>query len=132
KTASTSGRLQHSPGSVLTTQLHEVSTFTILMENRLPDNALRGFGVKMPRMETPDFDVVILGAGPAGGALALALARKARDPARIALLGPARAPAPPAGTGMAASAGVDPRCLALNHGSRAYLETLQAWPARAA
>src|SRR5690606_3904095 len=102
------------------------------MENRLPDNALRGFGVRMPRMETPDFDVVILGAGPAGGALALALARKARDPARIALLGPARAPAPPAGTGMAASAGVDPRCLALNHGSRAYLETLQAWPARVA
>jgi len=83
-------------------------------------------------METPDFDIVILGAGPAGCALALALARKARDPARIALLGPPRPAAPAPGTGIAATAGVDPRCLALNHGSRAYLETLDAWPAKAA
>jgi len=83
-------------------------------------------------METPDFDVIILGAGPAGSALALALARKARDPARIALLGPARVAAPAPGTGSAASAGVDPRCLALNHGSRVFLETLDAWPSNAA
>lgn len=83
-------------------------------------------------METPDFDIVILGAGPAGSALALALARKARDPARIALLGPARPSLPPAGTGSAASAGVDPRCLALNHGSRVFLEALGAWPRIAA
>lgn len=83
-------------------------------------------------MDTPDFDIVILGAGPAGSALALALARKARDPSRIALLGPARSPVPPAGTGAAASAGVDPRCLALNHGSRVFLESLGAWPTEAA
>lgn len=86
----------------------------------------------MRRMKTPDFDVAILGAGPVGGALALALARKAPDPARIALISPPRPAAPPPGTGMGASAGVDPRCLALNHGSRAYLETLQAWPERSA
>ncbi|HLU00349.1 MAG TPA: FAD-dependent monooxygenase [Burkholderiaceae bacterium] len=83
-------------------------------------------------METSDFDVVILGAGPAGCALALALARKARDPARIALLGSPRSPAPPPGAGLAASTGVDPRCLALNHGSRVFLETLGAWPQQAA
>lgn len=83
-------------------------------------------------MDTSDFDVVILGAGPAGSALALALARKARDSARIALMGMPRPAAPPPGAGMAASAGVDPRCLALNHGSRVFLETLGAWPVQAA
>jgi len=83
-------------------------------------------------MDTADFDVVILGAGPAGSALALALARKARDPSRIALLGAPRPPAPAPGSGQAASAGVDPRSLALNHGSRVFLEHLQAWPQLAA
>jgi len=83
-------------------------------------------------MNTADFDVVILGAGPAGSALALALARKARDPARIALMGPPRPPAGAPGKGRSASAGVDPRCLALNHGSRVFLETLGAWPNQAA
>ena len=79
-------------------------------------------------MNTPDFDVVILGAGPVGSALALSLARKARDPSRIALMGPARHRSAPAGTGLSASTGIDPRCLALNHGSRVFLESLGAWP----
>jgi len=83
-------------------------------------------------MKTPDFDVVILGAGPVGTALALSLARKARDPSRIALMGPSRPKAPPASTGLSASSGVDPRCLALNHGSRVFLETLAAWPTASA
>lgn len=83
-------------------------------------------------MDTADFDVVILGAGPAGSALALALARKARDPARIALMGPPRPKASSPGKGRSGSAGVDPRCLALNHGSRVFLETLGAWPGQAA
>ena len=83
-------------------------------------------------MNTADFDVVILGAGPAGSALALALARKARDPARIAIMGRQRPKAPSPGEGLAASAGVDPRCLALNHGSRVFLEALGGWPQSAA
>lgn len=83
-------------------------------------------------MDTADFDVVILGAGPVGSALALALARKAREPSRIALLGTAAPRTPSPGTGRAGAAGVDPRCLALNHGSRVFLETLGAWPENAA
>jgi len=83
-------------------------------------------------MHNPDFDVIILGNGPAGSALALALARRVRDPARIALLGPERLPAAAPGLGLAASAGVDPRSLAINQGSRAFLDTLNAWPPHSA
>src|SRR5690606_19292548 len=32
----------------------------------------------------------------------------------------------------AASVGIDPRCLALNHGSRIFLESLKAWPSNSA
>lgn len=135
-------------------------------------------------MDTSHPDILIHGAGPVGCALALLLARQARDPGRIALVLP---PAPnttagqtpasqptasrPAGatdtsspaddtaaadasgathTAVAAAASArpatsaadrranaqdqtqsnphDPRALALNHGSRALLESLQAWP----
>lgn len=70
-------------------------------------------------------DIIIHGAGPTGSALALALARHAHQPYRIALLGSfvdsaeasSHQPAHP-----------DPRTLALNHGSRSFLESLQAWP----
>ncbi|WP_017525824.1 FAD-dependent monooxygenase [Pusillimonas noertemannii] len=80
-------------------------------------------------METPEFDIVISGAGPVGSALALLLARAAPDPRRIALLG--------RGLSSGAlsdphAAGADPRMLAMNHGSRALLEPLGAWPARSA
>jgi len=74
-------------------------------------------------MPACDYDIAILGGGPVGGALALLLARAARDPSRIALLRAAPAAAPPA---------ADPRVLALNHGSRVLLEGLGAWPAQAA
>src|SRR5690606_21314999 len=77
-------------------------------------------------------DVLILGAGPAGCALALALARVAIDPSRIAVMGAPRPAGPPPGEGRAAAAGIDPRCLALNHGSRVFLESLSAWPGAAA
>jgi len=77
-------------------------------------------------MTQPAYDIAILGAGPVGHALALLLARHAARPERIALLAGA-APAPGA-----AAPSADPRVLALNHGSRVLLESLQAWPGRAA
>jgi len=66
-----------------------------------------------------DFDVAILGGGPVGTVLALLLAQAAPDPARIALLRsePARK---------------DPRAIAMNHGSRVLLATLDALPSQAA
>ncbi len=76
-------------------------------------------------MAFPPFDIAIIGTGPVGCALALCLARRAPDPGRIALLGPEPAP-------RAEGRAVDPRTLALNHGSRALLESLGAWPAHAA
>lgn len=79
-------------------------------------------------METPEFDIVISGAGPVGSALALLLARTARKPQRIALL--RRKPAP--GEQGAEPVADDPRALAMNHGSRALLEPLGAWPDQAA
>lgn len=72
-------------------------------------------------MTSRSFDIAILGSGPVGCALALALARYAPDPGRIALMGPLPATRPAGGT-------IDPRALALNHGSRQWLEQLGAWP----
>jgi 2-octaprenyl-6-methoxyphenol hydroxylase len=74
-------------------------------------------------METPTYDISISGAGPAGSALALILARKAPAPERIAVVGRH----PDADATPAAARG-DPRTLALNHGSRVLLEQLGAWP----
>jgi len=79
-------------------------------------------------MDTPLYDIAISGAGPAGSALALLLAAKSPRPERIAVLD--RRPQP-AEAGPRAG-GMDPRTLALNHGSRALLETLCAWPAESA
>lgn len=78
-------------------------------------------------MDKPDFDIVISGAGPVGSALALLLARTARMPQRIAVLG---RQATAAAQDLAPAA--DPRTLAMNHGSRCLLEPLGAWPDRAA
>jgi len=62
-----------------------------------------------------------------GSALALLLAAHAPAPERIALAGHQfDAPQTPAPT----SASDDPRTLALNHGSRALLRQLRAWPER--
>jgi len=80
-------------------------------------------------MQTPEFDIVISGAGPVGSALALLLARVSPRPERIALLGHKIASAP---LSHAKTDGSDPRTLALNHGSRALLEPLDAWPAQSA
>lgn len=77
-------------------------------------------------MQVQDVDVAILGGGPTGSALALLLARLTAHPERIALL-------------QADSASqyghipeLDPRVLAVNHGSRVLLESLKAWPQQAA
>lgn len=79
-------------------------------------------------MTASAFDIAILGAGPVGRVLALMLARVAPDPARIALLA-GSAPTPAASAAVPAA---DPRVLAMNHGSRVLLESLQAWPERSA
>lgn len=76
-------------------------------------------------MSDPNYDVAILGSGPVGCVLALSLARYAPHPDRIALMGPDPAPRAP-------DQAIDPRALALNHGSRQFLQHLGAWPARAA
>ncbi|NYT63207.1 UbiH/UbiF/VisC/COQ6 family ubiquinone biosynthesis hydroxylase [Alcaligenaceae bacterium] len=82
-------------------------------------------------MDSPTYDIAICGAGPAGSALALILAGKSPRPQRIALIG----------RHFATSANlspntntpeIDPRTLALNHGSRVLLEQLGAWPAASA
>lgn len=86
-------------------------------------------------MPTVDYNIAILGAGPVGQVLALLLARLVRDPARIALLaGDGGAGQPGAGRPGAAQPAPadDPRIIAINHGSRVLLESLQAWPARSA
>lgn len=74
-------------------------------------------------MTRPDFDIAICGAGPVGCVLALLLARYSPHPERIALFGQK----PPA-----QGQKLDPRTLALNHGSRQLLEPLGVWPSRAA
>ena len=77
-------------------------------------------------MDTPTYDISISGAGPAGSALALILARKSPAPERIAVIG-----RHPDGDGNDAGRPApkgDPRTLALNHGSRVLLEQLGAWP----
>lgn len=76
-------------------------------------------------MSAPTYDLVILGSGPVGCVLALGLARAAPHPDRIALMGPAPAARAPGQS-------IDPRALALNHGSRQLLRHLDAWPVRAA
>jgi len=71
-----------------------------------------------PIAPSPDTDVLIIGAGPVGMTLALALAD---SPLRVTLID--RRP-----RGAWAD---DPRALALAHGSRQLLERLQAWNAPA-
>lgn len=65
-----------------------------------------------------DFDLAICGAGPVGCVLALLL-RQSNPDIRIALFGQK----PPA-----QGAKLDPRTIALNHGSRQLLQQLQVWP----
>lgn len=68
-------------------------------------------------------DVTILGGGPVGATLALLLARATARPGKIVLCRPQRAAAP------SATPPADPRVMALNHGSRVLLASIDAWPA---
>lgn len=69
-------------------------------------------------MKHLDFDLAICGAGPVGCVLALLL-RQSNPNIRIALFGQK----PPA-----QGAKLDPRTIALNHGSRQLLQQLGVWP----
>ncbi|MEI8400836.1 MAG: FAD-dependent monooxygenase [Alcaligenaceae bacterium] len=77
-------------------------------------------------MQPQDFDLAILGGGPVGSALALLLARLAPHPARIVLLQAETA------SQYGHRPELDPRVLAINHGSRVLLESLGAWTQQAA
>lgn len=78
-------------------------------------------------MNMPAYDIAISGAGPVGSTLALLLATRTDKPQRIALMGRRFTP-----SGASHRDEVDPRTLALNHGSRVLLEQLGAWPDTAA
>jgi 2-octaprenyl-6-methoxyphenol hydroxylase len=69
-------------------------------------------------MTVQDFDIAICGAGPVGMALALLLAARGSNPARIALID-AKTPE---------QAGIDPRSIALSYGSRQILQEVGCWP----
>ena len=73
-----------------------------------------------------DFDIAILGGGPTGSALALLLARMTSAPERLVLLQSA------SNSHYGHRPELDPRVLAVNHGSRVLLESLGAWPQKSA
>lgn len=79
----------------------------------------------MTTMANTDFDIVILGTGPVGCALALKLAQKNKHPERICLIG--LEPGKPVPGQI-----FDPRALAMNYGSRQFLTSLGVWPQQAA
>ena len=70
---------------------------------------------------TTTFDIAICGAGPVGMVLAALLARRGVAPQRIGLLD----------AKTLAQASLDPRVIALSHGSRQILEEIDAWPIEA-
>lgn len=73
----------------------------------------------MAIMEEFDFDIAILGAGPAGCALACTLASVSQGSLRIALF---------QGISKQHDPAKDTRVLALNHGSQVFLEKHRLWP----
>lgn len=67
------------------------------------------------------FDIAICGAGPVGQALALLLAKRGIDPARIVLID----------AKTAEQANKDQRTIALSYGSQQILQAASAWPVKA-
>lgn len=74
-------------------------------------------------MKEFDFDIAILGAGPAGCALACTLASVSQGSLRIALF---------QGVNKRHDPAKDTRVLALNYGSQVFLEKHRIWPAHSA
>ena len=72
-------------------------------------------------MSIKNFRVAIIGGGPTGSALALMLARACKMPEQIALI------QADALTNYGFDPNKDPRVLAINHGSKVLLESLDAW-----
>ncbi|MFJ3055810.1 FAD-dependent monooxygenase [Herbaspirillum sp. NPDC087042] len=70
-------------------------------------------------MQSVDFDLIICGGGPVGQSIAILLAQRGLDAARIALVD-MKTPE---------DAAADPRTLALSYGSRQILDELGAWSA---
>ena len=85
-----------------------------------------GDDTRQAGVESDSPQVLISGAGPVGCTLALLLAAQSKDPSRICLSGVFPAIDQPQHTRR------DPRAIALNFGSRALLEQLNAWPEHAA
>ncbi len=71
-------------------------------------------------MQTFTYDILIKGAGPTGSSLALMLASQSDYPERIAVAGSL--------VTELRKEQKDPRSLALNQGSKAFLESINAWP----
>ena len=80
-------------------------------------------------MHNHSHDILINGAGPVGSALALALSKKT-NPKRIALIGNIHGNTAKQLHSSNQNSNIlpDPRTLALNHGSRVFLESIDVWP----
>jgi len=75
---------------------------------------------------TPDFDVAIIGGGPAGSALAILLARLATQAERVVLFQSEQS------SRYNLTVANDTRVIAVNEGSRVLLEDLKTWPSEVA
>ena len=71
-------------------------------------------------MEHEDFDIAVVGAGPVGSALACALTARPGNPLKVAIF--------QADTPGLHDPKSDTRVLALNHGSRVFLDAIAGWP----
>jgi len=84
-------------------------------------------------MSSYPYDIIIHGSGPVGCTIALALAQHTTAPERIAICGHFDAPPAPDAAGQAQRAPKpDPRTIAINQGSRLFIEQLNAWPRQSA
>ncbi len=84
-------------------------------------------------MSSYPYDIIIHGSGPVGCTIALALAQHTATPERIAICGHFATLSTASSTAAATrSATPDPRTIAINQGSRLFIEQLKAWPQQSA